>query len=142
MNILSANWSIHNMHISCILLMYGLQESAPPPTFLLVSPPLFVNMIGLSQWRAAIGLWNHCRIRLVNPRPLLSNSRPPHKTFDIEGGNCSLSRVPPEPPITRFIVLPFQKKITLQSKKMRIHFPRDHSVAIICMETQYVVWLP
>ena len=61
-----------------------------------------VNMIGLSQWRAVIGLWNHCRIRLVNPRPLLSNSRPPHKPFDIEGGNCSLSRVPPEPPITRF----------------------------------------
>ena len=61
-------------------------------------------MIGLSQWRAVIGLWNHCRIRLVNPRPLLSNSRPPHKPcpFDIEGGNCSLSRVPPDPPITRF----------------------------------------
>ena len=38
----------------------------------------------------------------MNPRPLLSNSRPPHKPFDIEGGNCSLSRVPPEPPITRF----------------------------------------
>ena len=38
----------------------------------------------------------------MNPRPLLSNSRPPHKPFDIEDGTCSLSRVPPEPPITRF----------------------------------------
>ena len=60
-------------------------------------------MIGLSQWRAVIGLWNHCRIRLVNPRPLLSNSRPPHKPrFDVESGDCSLSRVPPDPSITRF----------------------------------------
>ena len=122
MNILSANWSIHNMHISCILLMYGLQESAPPPTFLLVSPPLFVNMIGLSQWRAAIGLWNHCRIRLVNHSPL---SNPFRQPFDIEGGNCSLNRVPPDPSITRFIALPFQKKIALKSKKM-IHFSKDH----------------
>ena len=60
-------------------------------------------MIGLCQWRAVIGIWNHCRTRLVNPRPIFSNSRPPHKSFDVESGDCSsLSRVPPDPPITRF----------------------------------------
>ena len=61
----------------------------------------FVNMIGLSQWRAVIGLWNSCSTCLVNPRPL---SNTPRQPFDIEGGNCSLSRVSPDPPrsITRF----------------------------------------
>ena len=58
-------------------------------------------MIGLSQWRAVIGLWNSCRIRLVNPRPL-NNVRSLYKPFDIESGDCSLSRVPPDPPITSF----------------------------------------
>ena len=61
-------------------------------------------MIGLSQWRAVIGLWNHCKIRLVNPRPLSnrSTSRPPYKPFHIESGHCSLRRVPPDPPIASF----------------------------------------
>ena len=61
-------------------------------------------MIGLSQWRAVIGLWNGCRIRLVNPRPLSNRStfRSPYKPFDIESGDCSLSRVPPDPPIASF----------------------------------------
>ena len=62
----------------------------------------FVNMIGVSQWRAVIGLWNSCRIRLVNPSPLSNTSRPPYKPFDIESGGCSLSRVPPDPPIASF----------------------------------------
>ena len=56
-------------------------------------------MIGVSQWRAAIGLWNSCKIRLVNPIPL---SNTPRQPFDIEGCNCSLNRVPPDPPITCF----------------------------------------
>ena len=73
----------------------------------------FVKMIGLSQWRAVVGLWNHCKIRLVNPRvnprPLSNTARSP---FDIESGDCcedycspscSLSRIPhPDPPIICF----------------------------------------
>ena len=59
-------------------------------------------MIGLSQWRAAIGLWNSCRIRPVNLNPLSTTARSP---FDVEsGGSRSLSRVPPDsPPIASFI---------------------------------------
>ena len=62
----------------------------------------FVKMIGLSQWRAAIGLWNSCRIRPVNPNPLSTTTRSP---FDVEsGGSRSLSSVPPDdPPIASFI---------------------------------------
>ena len=57
-------------------------------------------MIGLSQWRAVIGLWNSCRtICLVNHSPL---SNPFRQPFDIEGGNCSLNRVPSDPSITCF----------------------------------------
>ena len=40
-------------------------------------------MISLSQWRVAIGLWNHCRIRLVNHNPLSNTPRSP---FDIKCG--------------------------------------------------------
>ena len=58
-------------------------------------------MIGLSQWRAVIGLWNSCRIRLLNPRPL-NTARSPYKPFDIESGDCSLSCVSPDPPIASF----------------------------------------
>ena len=59
-------------------------------------------MIGLSQWRAAIGLWNSCRIHPVDPNPLSTTARSP---FDVEsGGYCSLSSVPPDdPPIASFI---------------------------------------
>ena len=71
--------------------------------FLGVTPGIgltFVNMIGLSQWRAVIGHWNSCRIRQVNARPLSNTSRSPYKPFvDIESGDCSLGRVPPDPPI-------------------------------------------
>ena len=56
-------------------------------------------MISLSQWRAAIGLWNSCRIRLVNPSPLNNTARSSYKPFDIESGDCSLSCAPPDPPI-------------------------------------------
>ena len=77
--------------------------------FLGVTPRIdltFVNMIGLSQWRAVIGHWNSCSSFLVNPSPLnnrsTSSSRSPYKPFDIESGDCSLSRVPPDPPITSF----------------------------------------
>ena len=70
--------------------------------FLSVVPRPFSNMIGLSQWRAAIGLWNSCKIRLVDPNPLSTTARPP---FDVEsGGSRSLSRVPPDdPPFNCFI---------------------------------------
>ena len=47
-------------------------------------------MIGLFQWRAAIGIWNSCRIRPVNHRSL-STARSP----------CSLSRV--RAPVFSFI---------------------------------------
>ena len=62
----------------------------------------FVKMIGLSQWRAAIGLWNSCRIRPVNLNPLSTTARSP---FDVESDDShSLSRVPPnDPPIASFI---------------------------------------
>ena len=59
-------------------------------------------MIGLPQWRAAVGHWNSCRIRPVNHRPLGTTARSP---FDVEsGGFRCLSRVPPDdPPIASFI---------------------------------------
>ena len=59
-------------------------------------------MIGLSQWRAAIGHWNSCRIRPVNPNPLITTARSP---FDVEsGGSRSLSSAPPDdPPIASLI---------------------------------------
>ena len=62
----------------------------------------FVKMIGLSQWRAAIGHWNSCRICTVNPNPLSTTPRSP---FDVDsGGSRSLSGVPPDdPPIASFI---------------------------------------
>ena len=71
--------------------------------FLGVTPRIgltFVNMIGLSQWRAVIGLWNSCGIRLVNPRPLSNTARSPYK---LESSDCSLSRVPPDPPVAAII---------------------------------------
>ena len=60
-------------------------------------------MIGLSQWRAAIGLWNSCRIRPVNPNPPASTTA--RSPFDVDsGGSRSLSRVSPDdPPIASFI---------------------------------------
>ena len=65
-------------------------------------PFAFVKMIGVSQWRAVIGLWNSCKIRLVNHRTLSDTARSPYKSFDIESGDCSLSCVP-DPPIAFFI---------------------------------------
>ena len=58
-------------------------------------------MIGLSQWRAAIGHWNSCRIHPVNPNPLSTTARSP---FVVDsGGSHSLSCVPPnDPPIASF----------------------------------------
>ena len=53
-------------------------------------------MIGLSQWRAAIGHWNSCRIHPVDPNPPSTTARSP---FDVEsGGSRSLSSVPRLPP--------------------------------------------
>ena len=66
-------------------------------------PFVFVKMIGVSQWRAVIGLWNHCKIRLTNHRTLSNTARSPYKSFDIESGDCSLSCVLPDPPIAFFI---------------------------------------
>ena len=48
-------------------------------------------MIGVSQWRAIIGLWNHCKIRLTNHRTLSNTARSPYKSFDIESGDCKCS---------------------------------------------------
>ena len=61
-------------------------------------------MIGVSQWRAVIGLWNSCKIRLTNHRTLSDTARSPYKPFDIESGDCSLSCVPPDPPIAAFFI--------------------------------------
>ena len=74
----------------------------------------FANMIGLSQWRAVIGLWNHCKIRLVNPKPLSNTARSPYKLFDNESGDCSLSCVPPDPPIASFNYESAHSSITSQ----------------------------
>ena len=82
-----------------MFVLFGCGASLAPPC---LTGLTFVKMIGLSQWRAAVGHWNSCRIRPVNPRPLSTTTRSP---FDVEsGGYCSLSHVPSDdPPIASLI---------------------------------------
>ena len=82
-----------------MFVLFGCGASLAPPC---LTGLTFVKMIGLSQWRAAVGLWNSCRIRPMTPNPLSTTARSP---FDVEsGGSRSLSRVPPDdPPIASSI---------------------------------------
>ena len=44
-------------------------------------------MIGLSQWRAAIGLWNSCRIHPVDPNPQVQDGSFHKRSFAAVSGD-------------------------------------------------------
>ena len=94
-----------------MFVLFGCGASLAPPC---LTGLTFVKMIGLSQWRAAIGFWNSCRIRPVNPNPLSTTTRSP---FDVEsGGSRSLSCVPPDDPPTASFISIFADKFAVSDK--------------------------